>query len=179
MFTRKADPSRIRFPRFQTIKFDIHVSKRAMRRLDWGFEKDFQASHRLPQHFRSGLMVRKLLLFHCNQFPPEFVDLVTNGGRQMNRKMKLALSSAVVGAVAIVGPAYCWNHYATNEPRTAMTAGHAIRNSVVKVHTDHGVITLPGNADSWDAAEHAVFVADSIADLQMANSEVPWRIDNE
>ncbi len=97
----------------------------------------------------------------------------------MNRKMNLALASAVVGAVAIVGPAYCWNHYATSEPRTAMTAGHPIRNSVVKVHTDHGVITLPGNADSWAAAEHAVFVADSIADLQMANSEVPWRIDNE
>jgi osmotically-inducible protein OsmY len=47
---------------------------------------------------------------------------------------------------------------------------------VVKVHTGHGVITLPGSADSWEAADNAVFVADSIADVQIVNNEIPWRI---
>jgi len=51
--------------------------------------------------------------------------------------------------------------------------------SIVKVHTDHGVITMPGSADSWAAAERAVFVADSIADMQIANSEIPWQISFE
>jgi hypothetical protein len=60
-------------------------------------------------------------------------------------------------------------------PTNADNSGPVVR-SIVKVHTDHGVITMPGNADSWAAAEHAVFVADSIADVQIANSEVPWRI---
>ena len=51
-----------------------------------------------------------------------------------------------------------------------------MRGSVIKVHTDHGVITMPGKADSWDQVENAVFVADSIADVQVVNNEVPWRI---
>lgn len=54
-----------------------------------------------------------------------------------------------------------------------------VRASIIKVHTDHGVIILPGTADSWDAVENAVFVADSIADFQMVNNEVPWQIDYE
>jgi hypothetical protein len=98
---------------------------------------------------------------------------------QMNRKIKIALSAVLVAGVSIAAPAFCLNHYLTGEPRTAMADSHPIRNSVVKVHTDHGVITLPGTADSWETAEHAVFVADSIADVQMVNNEVPWRIDNE
>jgi hypothetical protein len=98
---------------------------------------------------------------------------------QMNRKIKIALSAVLVAGVSVAGPAFGLNHYLTSEPRTAMADSHPIRNSVVKVHTDHGVITLPGTADSWETAEHAVFVADSIADVQMVNNEVPWRIDNE
>jgi hypothetical protein len=35
---------------------------------------------------------------------------------------------------------------------------------------------MPGKADSWDEAENAVFVADSIADVQVVNNEVPWKI---
>ena len=50
---------------------------------------------------------------------------------------------------------------------------------MIKVHTDRGVITLPGSADSWDDVEHAVFLADSIADMQVVNNEVPWRISTE
>ena len=48
--------------------------------------------------------------------------------------------------------------------------------SVIKVHTNRGVITLPGTADSWDQVEDAVFVAESIADVQMANSGVPMQL---
>jgi hypothetical protein len=47
------------------------------------------------------------------------------------------------------------------------------------VHTNRGVITLPGSADTWDAAENAMFVADSIADVQVVNNEIPWRISYE
>ncbi len=97
----------------------------------------------------------------------------------MNRNIRLAVSAALVAGVSIAAPAFCLNHYLTSEPRSAMADSHLISNSVVKVHTDHGVITLPGTADSWEAAEHAVFVADSIADMQIVNNEVPWRVDNE
>jgi osmotically-inducible protein OsmY len=47
-----------------------------------------------------------------------------------------------------------------------------VGQSVIKVHTDKGVITLPGRGDSWDALENAEFVADSLADIQMVNNEV-------
>ena len=47
-----------------------------------------------------------------------------------------------------------------------------VKRSVIRVHTDRGVIVLPGRADSWDSAERAEFVADSLADLQMVNNEV-------
>jgi hypothetical protein len=48
-----------------------------------------------------------------------------------------------------------------------------VTRSVIKVHTDRGVIVLPGRADSWDSAERAEFVADSLADMQIVNNEVP------
>jgi len=47
-----------------------------------------------------------------------------------------------------------------------------VTRSVIKVHTDRGVIVLPGRADSWDSVERAEFVADSLADVQMVNNEV-------
>ena len=47
-----------------------------------------------------------------------------------------------------------------------------VSRSVIKVHTDRGVIVLPGRADTWDSVERAEFVADSLADLQMVNNEV-------
>jgi hypothetical protein len=97
----------------------------------------------------------------------------------MKRELKLALSTAVVAALAIVGPALCLNLSPTRQPRLGVDGSRPIVRSVIKVHTDHGVITLPGTADSWDAAEHAVFLADSIADVQIVNSEIPWRISIE
>jgi hypothetical protein len=88
-----------------------------------------------------------------------------------------SLLTMVVATLAIVGTAFCLNPSSnTQYPTNNVDNSGAIMRSVVKVHTDHGVITMPGNADSWAAAERAVFVADSIADVQLANSEIPWKI---
>jgi hypothetical protein len=91
---------------------------------------------------------------------------------------KLAVSSALLFGVAMVGPGICATGSSTGQsPNAAVVDNpHMIRRSVIKVHTDHGVITMPGKADSWDQVENAVFVADSIADVQFVNNEVPWKI---
>jgi|ERR1700735_3286544 hypothetical protein len=96
----------------------------------------------------------------------------------MNFGTKLAGLTALVLAVAAVGPGFCVSESATRPSPNAAAYDNPqmIRRSVIKVHTDHGVITMPGKADSWDEAENAVFVADSIADVQFVNNEVPWRI---
>jgi hypothetical protein len=97
----------------------------------------------------------------------------------MKNVTKLALSAALAASVAIVGPAFSLTVPVANESPANAVGSHVIRRSVIKVHTDHGVITLPGTADSWTDVEKAVFVADSIADVQMVNNEVPWRISNQ
>jgi len=94
----------------------------------------------------------------------------------MKREIHWYLLTTVVATLAIVGTGFCLNpSYSTNYQPVADNS-IPVKRDVVKVHTDHGVVTIPGKADSWDAAERAVFVADSIADLQIANSEVPWKI---
>jgi hypothetical protein len=97
----------------------------------------------------------------------------------MKRKAQLTVSTIAIAAVAIVGSALGMNRSAGMQPAVAAAESHPIRRSVIKVHTAHGVITIPGNGDSWDAAEHAVFIADSIADVQVVNNEVPWRISTQ
>lgn len=93
----------------------------------------------------------------------------------MKLGIQLALLTALLGGIAVVGPGFCLPQAMTMRSPDV----HLTRRSVIKVHTDHGVITLPGSADSWDATENAVFVADSIADVQVVNNEVPWRISVE
>jgi hypothetical protein len=94
----------------------------------------------------------------------------------MKRENHWSLLTMVIATLAIVGTGFCLNPSSNVQyPTNADNTRPAMR-SIVKVHTDHGVITMPGNADSWAAAERAVFVADSIADVQIANSEVPWKI---
>jgi BON domain len=90
----------------------------------------------------------------------------------------LALSVALVAAIANIRPAFSSNHFTGQSPYDA-AGSRLVRTSVIKVHTDHGVITLPGNGDNWDDVEKAVFIADSIADVEMVNNEVPWRISTE
>jgi len=94
----------------------------------------------------------------------------------MKRENHWALLTMVVATLAIVGTGFCLNPSSNMQYPTNADNTHPIMRSVVKVHTDHGVITMPGNADSWAAADRAVFFADSIADVQIANSEIPWKI---
>jgi len=97
----------------------------------------------------------------------------------VKREVKLAISTALIISLAIVSPAFCVNHSATRRSPAVTDNSGLVRRSVIKVHTDHGVVTVPGAADSWADVEYAVFVADSIADFQLANSEILWRISNE
>jgi hypothetical protein len=83
-------------------------------------------------------------------------------------KKLLLLVTSLVGLV-IVGQGFCLTH----SDRDAMSESQPITRSIIKVHTDRGVVTLPGTADSWDQVENAIFLADSIADLQMANNQFP------
>jgi hypothetical protein len=94
----------------------------------------------------------------------------------MKREIHWYLLTAVVSILAIVGTAFCLNPSYSTKYQPVADNSLPTKRSVVKVHTSHGVVSMPGDADSWDAAERAVFVADSIADLQIANSEVPWKI---
>ena len=94
----------------------------------------------------------------------------------MKREFQWSLLTTAVATIAMVGTAFCLNPSSSMKYQVPADKPLQIVRSVVKVHTDHGVVTMPGEADSWDAAERAVFVADSIADLQIANSEVPWKI---
>lgn len=97
----------------------------------------------------------------------------------MRYGIKLGLLTAALASIAIVGPGFSLIHSGIRPSRDVASDSNATRQSVVKVHTDHGVITLPGTADSWQDVENAVFVADSIADVQMVNNEVPWRLHYE
>jgi hypothetical protein len=94
----------------------------------------------------------------------------------MKREVQWSLLTMVTATIAMVGTAFCLNPASSMKYQVAANNSLPIVRSVVKVHTNHGVVTMPGDADSWDAAERAVFVADSIADLQIANSEIPWKI---
>ena len=94
----------------------------------------------------------------------------------MRLAAKLALSSALLAGVAIVGPGFCSNSTTPAQSQDVTAQSHVIRRSVIKVHTENGVVILPGTADTWDSVEEALFVADSIAEVQMVNIEVPWQV---
>ena len=99
----------------------------------------------------------------------------TAAGRRnyMNLGIKLALLTALLMGIAVVGPGFCVAHSTRQQTPLAMSDSQVIRQSIINVHTEHGVITLPGRADSWDQVENAIFIAESIADLQVANGEIP------
>lgn len=99
--------------------------------------------------------------------------------KQMNLGMKLVLLTALLVGIAAFGPGFCLSRGAVQQKTVAMSQPQVVRQSIIKVHTEHGVVTLPGTADSWDDVENAIFIADSIADLQVANGAVPSRISYE
>jgi hypothetical protein len=97
----------------------------------------------------------------------------------MKRNTKTALLTAVFAGLVIGGSAFSLNRSATVQSPATPDSPRVVRRSVIKVHTEHGVVTLPGAANSWADVEHAVFIADSIADFQFVNSEVPVRTSYE
>ena len=97
----------------------------------------------------------------------------------MNLGIKLTLLTALLMSIAAFGPQFCVSRSTLTPTSVAPSQPQVMRQSIIKVHTEHGVITLPGSADSWDDVENAIFIADSIADLQVANGAVPSRISYE
>jgi len=89
----------------------------------------------------------------------------------MKRNYTAVISTAFIAGLVLVGSAFSLNNSLMKGERWEKQ-NQIVRRSVIKVHTDRGVITLPGRADSWDTVEHAEFVADSLADVQMVNNQV-------
>jgi BON domain len=89
--------------------------------------------------------------------------------------LQLGLLTASLVGIAVVGPGFCLTHSTVNYSPATVSKSQVPIHDVVKVHTERGVVTLPGKADSWDAVENAIFVADSIADVQMVNNEVSFQ----
>lgn len=88
----------------------------------------------------------------------------------MKRTYVAAVVTSVFAGLVMVGSALSLNNSGSKGEH--WVKNQIVRQSVIKVHTDKGVITLPGRGDSWEALENAEFVADSLADVQMVNNEV-------
>jgi hypothetical protein len=89
----------------------------------------------------------------------------------MKRTYVAAVVTSIFAGMVLVGSALSLNNSAAPKAEQ-LGKNQIVRKNVIKVHTDKGVITLPGRGDSWDALENAEFVADSLADIQMVNNEV-------
>jgi osmotically-inducible protein OsmY len=115
----------------------------------------------------------------------------------MKRKYWSIISAPLVAAIAIGGLSLWQDRAAAqssnafevasyrrgapvwNSAETPATSRAQNIRSVIKVHTDRGVITLAGAPESWAQVEDAVFVAESIADVQLVNNEVGWTVAND
>ncbi len=89
----------------------------------------------------------------------------------MKRTYKAAVVTSFFAGLVLVGSALSLN-YSSQTKGEQFGKDQIVRRSVIKVHTDKGVVTLTGRGDSWEALENAQFVADSLADIQMVNNEV-------
>lgn len=92
----------------------------------------------------------------------------------MKQKHFAIVAIGFFAVLGIVGSALCVSHLssARSQSENWEKQNRVVSQNVIKVHTDRGVIALPGRADSWDSAERAEFVADSLADVQIVNNEV-------
>jgi hypothetical protein len=95
----------------------------------------------------------------------------------MKRKYMVLASTALLAGLAIGGSAFSLSNWSSTNGKHWANQRQVVSRSVIKVHTDRGVITLPGRADSWDKVEDAEFVADSLAEVQIVNNQVSmWPI---
>jgi hypothetical protein len=90
---------------------------------------------------------------------------------KMKRTYAAAVVTSIFAGLVMVGSALSLSN-SSGVKGEQLEKNQIVRKSVIKVHTDRGVITLPGRGDSWEALENAEFVADSLADIQMVNNEV-------
>ena len=89
----------------------------------------------------------------------------------MKRTYAAAVVTSIFAGLVMVGSALSLSNSSAAKGEH-LGKDQIVRKSVIKVHTDRGVITLPGRGDSWEAVENAEFVADSLADIQMVNNQV-------
>lgn len=90
----------------------------------------------------------------------------------MKRKQMTIAGTAVFAGLVMLAATFGLGNTNSTKGEHRQKQNQIVSGSVIKVHTDRGVIILPGRADSWDAVEHAEFVADSLADVQLVNNEV-------
>jgi hypothetical protein len=90
----------------------------------------------------------------------------------MKRTYTAAVVTFIFAGLVLIGSALSLNSSPSQSKGVQLAPNQVVRRSVIKVHTDKGVVTLPGRGDSWEALENAEFVADSLADIQMVNNEV-------
>ena len=95
----------------------------------------------------------------------------------MKRKYIVLASTALLAGLVIGSSAFCLSNSPSTNGKHWANQRQVVSRSVIKVHTDRGVITLPGRADSWAEVEDAEFVADSLAEVQIVNNQVSmWPI---
>jgi hypothetical protein len=97
----------------------------------------------------------------------------------MKRTYAAAVVTSIFAGLVLIGSALSLNSSPSQPKGEHFPPNQVVRRSVIKVHTDKGVVTLPGRGDSWEALENAEFVADSLADIQMVNNEVVICSSNE
>jgi hypothetical protein len=97
----------------------------------------------------------------------------------MKRIYAAAVVTSVFAGLVLIGSALSLNSSPSQPKGERFATNQVVRRSVIKVHTDKGVVTLPGHGDSWEALENAEFVANSLADVQMVNNEVVMCSSNE
>ena len=93
----------------------------------------------------------------------------------MKRKYTTLASTVLFAVLVLVGTAFCLGNSTSMNGKHPAKQTQVVKHSVIKVHTNRGVITIPGRADSWDEVENAEFVAERLARVQTVNNQSPLR----